>query len=494
MEIHSICPLLVVLVSAAAAILILFSGKSPRLRETWTFAAAILKFGLVASLFPAVREGQIVVFTFGHLFSGIPLSFRVDALGLYFALLSSGLWIVTSVYSVGYMRKLKEPEQTRYFASFALSLSAAARIAFAGDLITFFIFFELLTLATYPLVAHKETREAIQGGRKYLVYSLTAAALLLFAIAWTWQRTGSLAFQPGGFLGGHFSSTEFLILFVFFIYGCGVKAALFPVHAWLPTAMVAPTPVSALLHAVAVVKAGVFGILRMTGFVFGPELLSETGMGALLAAVAAFTILGASIMALAQNNLKRRLAYSTISQLSYIILGSALLAPSGYLGAILHLSNHAFLKITLFFCAGAIYATTHKENISDLRGVGYRMPWTLAAFTVGALGLSGFPPLCGFISKWYLGKGALEAQNWTALIVYLSSGLLNAAYLLPVVFTAFSRSGEAVPARDEGPWTITLPLVGTALLAIAFGLIPPLVFGQIEFAWISVSRIFGGAG
>lgn len=489
-EIHSIRPLLAILVSAIASLLILFSDRSRNLRETWTILASVLKFLITLSLLPLVLQGNVITFNFFELFPGVVSGFRVDALGLYFALLSSGLWIITSIYSIGYMRSLKEHEQTRYFFSFALSLSATLGIAFAGDLITFFIFYELLTLATYPLVTHKETPEAIQGGRKYLVYSLSAAALLLIAIAVTYTQTGQLTFQAGGFLGSMENVRLLTLLLFLFLYGCAVKAALFPVHAWLPTAMVAPTPVSALLHAVAVVKAGAFGVLRIVGYVFGPEILQSTGLWQVIAVLAGFTILGASFIALAQDNLKRRLAYSTISQLSYIILGAALVTPSAYQGSILHLANHAFLKITLFFCAGVIYVKTHKENISDMRGIGYSLPWTMTLFAAASIGLSGFPPMNGFISKWFLCKGALEAGSWAALAVYLISALLNAAYLLPVVVTAFSKPKMAADL-EWTPKTLITPPVVTGFLALVFGCLPFVFFSQIRLAAVAVKSIFG---
>jgi len=490
-EVFSIRPLLAILVSALASVLILFSNNNPNRRETWTFLAAGIKFLLVASLIPLVMKGDVVVFKFFEVLPNVTASLRVDALGLTFALLSSGLWIMTSIYNVGYMRSLNEREQTRYFFCFALSLSATIGIAFAGDLFTFFVFYEVLTIATYPLVAHKETREAILGGRKYLVYSLSGAALLLAAIAWTYFQTGSLTFTPGGFLNGAMDSKHLIILFGMFIYGGAVKAALFPVHAWLPTAMVAPTPVSALLHAVAVVKAGVFAVLRIVGYVFGPDLLKESGLWHPLAWVAGFTIIAASCMAFAQDNLKRRLAYSTISQLAYIILGCAILSPDAYSGSLLHMANHGMMKITLFFCAGVIYCKTHKENISDMKGIGYQLPWTMVAFTIGVLGLSGFPLFCGFISKWFLCKGAIQTQEWAALGVYLTSALLNAGYLLPVVIQAFSKSDEKIKNVNEKNFTLVGPPIMTAVLVLIFGMIPFVILSQIQLASLAAGSVYG---
>lgn len=489
MENFSPLPLLAVLVSAAASLLILFFDRKPNVREACTFAAALVKFAIILSFYPAVSSGQTIVFRFFEILPGLTASLKVDALGLTFGLVSSGLWLVTSVYNIGYMRSAHEHEQTRYFSAFAMSLSAAVGLAFAGDLLTFFVFYELLTIATYPLVAHKESREAVLAARKYLVYSLGAGALFLFAIVWTYAKTGQLQFMAGGFLGQAFDAKSIWVLFFLFIYGCSVKAALFPVHAWLPSAMVAPTPVSALLHAVAVVKAGVFAVLRITGFVFGPEILKSSGTGHALALIASFTVIYASTIALTQDNLKRRLAYSTISQLSYIILGAALAAPAAFMGSILHLANHAMLKITLFFCAGVIYVKTHKENISEMRGVGYQLPVTMAAFCVGALGLSGFPGFSGFISKWFLCKGAIEAHEWIALGTYLASAVMNLAYLLPVVMIAFKKPSES---RDEKPFSLFGPPAVTAILAILFGTLPWLISKQMALAQMASAAVFGG--
>lgn len=488
-EIISFRPLAAILVSAIAAILILFSDKNRNVREFWTLAAAIIKFSIILSLYPLVAGGNTVIFRFFEILPNVTAGLRVDALGLSFALLSSGLWIVTSIYNIGYMRTANERSQTRYFAAFALSLSAAIGIAFAGDLATFFIFYELLTIATYPLVIHKESREAVLAGRKYLVYSLGAGSLFLLATAWVYGQTGQLAFTAGGFLSGWKDPKTLTVLFFLFLYGSAVKGALFPVHAWLPSAMVAPTPVSALLHAVAVVKAGVFAVLRIVGFVFGPDLLKDSGLSNILVWIAAFTILYASAIALSQDNLKRRLAYSTISQLSYIILGAALVTPSAFLGSVLHLANHAILKITLFFCAGVIYIKTHKENISDMTGVGYKLPFTMAAFCIATLGLAGFPVFSGFISKWYLCKGAVEAREWLILGVYLMGAILNLAYLLPVIITAFKK--PAVGGWDEKPFNLCWPPVMTAILAVLFGVLPWLFGKQIGLAKLASSAVFG---
>ncbi len=489
--VHSIRPALTILVSLVAAFLILSSNRRPNVRELWTLLAAVTKFSLVASLLPTVLDGKVVEFTILDILPGVPLQLRVDTFGLYFALVASGLWILTSLYSIGYMRGLKEHAQTRYFFSFALCLSATMGIAFAGNLMTFFVFFEMLTISTYPLVIHKETPEAIMAGRKYLAYLLTASVFLLFSIGWTYNLVGNLDFVPGGFLAGHASREVLQILFVTFMLGVGAKAGIMPIHAWLPTAMVAPTPVSALLHAVAVVKAGVFGSVRIIGYVFGPNLLKEIDLWIILAYLASFTILVASMFALAQNNLKRRLAFSTISQLSYIILGAALVTPNSLTGAILHISNHAFMKITLFFVAGAIYAKTRVENISQMNGIGRQMPITMAAFTIGALGMAGVPPVSGFLSKWYLCLGTLEAHETVFLVVLLSSAVLNIAYFFPIVFRAFFRTSEEFTGRDEASPFMVVPLAITAILAIVLGLVPNAFISLLHLTRMSVRNILG---
>ncbi|MDO8785769.1 MAG: monovalent cation/H+ antiporter subunit D family protein, partial [Syntrophales bacterium] len=410
--VSSIRPLLAVLVSLVGAFLILLTGERSRnLRESWTILASSAKFIIVISMIPSVLEGKALEYTIISISPGLLLQFRVDAYGLLFGLLASALWIATSLYSIGYMRGLNEHSQTRYFFCFAMALSATMGIAFAANLLTLFVFYEMLTIATYPLVAHKETPEAIKAGRKYLTYTLTAGVVILLAIAITYRLTGTLDFKAGGFLEGCVSAEMLRFLFAALILGFGVKAAIIPLHEWLPTAMIAPTPVSALLHAVAVVKAGVFGCGRVILYVFGPKLLHDSGLWLILAYFVSFTIICAAMLALAQDNLKRRLAFSTINNLAIIILGVALLSPSAIKGAMIHMVNHGFMKITLFFAAGAIYVKTHKENVSELDGLGRQMPLTMGSFVIGAMGLAGIPLTCGFISKWYLCLGSLEAKE-----------------------------------------------------------------------------------
>ena len=488
-------PLYAVLVSLIGAFFILFTKeKRQNLREAWTFIAAFIKFGIVLSMLPVILQGKIIKLTLLELAPGLSLMFKIDFFGLLFGLVASGLWIVTSLYSIGYMRGLKEHAQNRYFFAFALCLSATMGIAFSGNLLTFYLFYEMLTIATYPLVTHNEDEEAVKAGRKYLTYTLTAGVLLLFAIGATYIYAGTLEFTPGGFLKGHNIPIGLLqVLLVAYLIGFGVKAGVMPFHAWLPSAMVAPTPVSALLHAVAVVKAGVFGCVRIIAYVFGPVLLKDIHMWLIVAYFVSFTIIVSSLFALASDNLKRRLAFSTISQLSYIILGAALLSKASLTGSILHISNHAYMKITLFFCAGAIFVKTGKKNISEMDGIGRQMPFTMAAFTLASFGMVGIPPLCGFISKWYLCLGTLQAHEIFFLFVLLTSAVLNAAYFFPIVYAAFFRKpAEATGGMAEASIPLVLPLSITVVMAVIFGIFPNFFFHFFDLARNAATSILTG--
>ncbi len=488
----SLRPFWALLPSLLAVPLILVSHARPNLRETWTLLAALIKAAIVLSMIPAVLGGTTFDCPLWELSPGITLALRVDSLGLVFAIVSSTLWVLTSIYSIGYVRGAGEQHQTRYFASFALCLSATIGIAFAANLLTFLVFFEMLTIATYPLVLHKQTAEARYGSRIYLAYTLPAGLALLLATALTWSLAGTVTFAPGGFLDAGMASPATLsALFVLFVLGVGVKAGLMPLHAWLPAAMVAPTPVSALLHAVAVVKAGVFGVLRVTGFVFGPTLLGELGVGTALAWLAGFTLLVASLLALAQDNLKRRLAYSTVGHLSYIVLGAALVNTWSWAGAILHLVFHATMKITLFFCAGAIYVRTHREQISELDGIGRQMPITMAAFAIGSIGLAGVPPVNGFVSKWGLATGTVAADQPLLLALLALSGVLNAAYFFPIVHAAFFKRSPAFAQFGEASALLVAPLVLTALASLALGVAPDLGVHAWQLAHATAVRVIG---
>ncbi len=488
----SVMPLLTVLVSAVGALLIVCTGeRRVNLREFWSVAAGVVMFALVAIMIREVLAGRtpespffeitplgdnggwsFVLFT---ILPGIELAFRVDAFGLLFAAGASLLWILTSFYSIGYMRSLDEHAQTRDFACFALALSATVGVAFSANLFTLFLFYESLTLVTYPLVSHTETAEAKAGGRKYLIYLLGAAKVfLLAAIILIYSVTGTLEFRRGGILSAEQVTAQpglLYIIFALFLFGFA-KNALMPLHSWLPAAMVAPTPVSALLHAVAVVKTGVFSTLRVFLFVFGADAMRQIGADHLALGAASVTILVGSLLALAQDNLKARLAFSTVSQLSYIILGAALLNPNGVLGGIAHITIHAVSKITLFLCAGSIYVSTHKTEISQLSGLGKRMPWTMAAFAIASLSVVGIPGTSGCISKWYLALGSVELHSLALLSVLMVSSLLSAAYLGPIVYKAYFEKGpETNVVVREVPWMVA-PLAISAAASVLLGLYP----------------------
>lgn len=452
---------------------IVLAGKQPNLREGVTLTTAALLFYCVLQLLDPVLAGQHPAVTLLEPLPGLPVAFSVEPLGMIFALIASGLWIVNSVYSIGYMRGNGEANQTRFYLCFALAISAALAIAFAANLLTLFLFYEVLTLITYPLVTHAGSDKAKNGGRVYLAILMgTSVLFLLPAVIFTWHAAGTTEFRAGGILPADLAPATVCLLLALFMFGIG-KAALMPFHRWLPAAMVAPTPVSALLHAVAVVKAGVFSVLKVIIYVFGLEALA--GATGWLVAIAGFTIVAASIVALSADNLKRRLAYSTVSQLSYVVLAAALLAPLSVIGAALHIAAHAFGKITLFFAAGSIYTAAHKTEVSQLDGIGRRMPWTMVAFGVGALSMIGLPPAAGFVSKWYLVSGAFAAQHWLALAVVLASTLLNAGYFLPIVYRAFFRplsaDAEAHP-HGEAPWPIVVALSLTAAGTVALFFFP----------------------
>jgi len=492
--VYSLKPLLAVLVSLVAVFLIVIPNQRPNIRESWTIMASLAKFALVISMLPSVLQGKYPAITLFSISPGISLALKVDSLSIIFALSASFLWILTSFFSIGYVRGLSEHKQTRYFASFAVCLSATMGIAFAANLLTLVIFYEILTIATYPLVLHRETPEAIFGGRKYLVYLLTGGVFLLFALAFTYQLSGTVDFRPGGILPAQVAKNSVIFLFILFLLSFGVKSAIMPLHSWLPTAMVAPTPVSALLHAVAVVKAGVFGFARAIGFIIGPEMLHESGAASFLAAIAAFTILAASLIALRQDNLKARLAYSTVSHLSYIVLGVTMLSPSAWIGGLLHIVNHAMMKITLFFCAGAIYVKTHCENVSELNGIGKQMPITMAAFAVASIGLAGIPPVNGFISKWYLVQGSYDIGGIAFVVTFLLSGLLNAGYLLSIVVRAFFAPSDRFTKFGEASPLLVVPLTITAVLSVLMGLFPDRAPYFFQLVSSVAQNVLGGGG
>ncbi len=461
--------LAIVLPLAGAAGIALAGRVSDNLRETVTLVTAGGLAAVVWSLVPAIMSGARPQAVVAEVLPGIEIAFRVEPLGMLFAALASGLWIVNSLYSIGYMRGNREQHQTRFYVMFAVSLAATIGVAFAGNLFTLFLFYEALTLSTYPLVSHKGDEKTVRSARVYLgILLATSIGLFLPAIIWTYTAAGGGDFTPGGILAGHVDGPAVGLLLGLFVFGVG-KAAVMPVHRWLPAAMVAPTPVSALLHAVAVVKAGVFTVTKVIVYIFGVDFLfAEVSSGWLLYA-AAFTIIAASVVALRQQNLKRLLAYSTVAQLSYVVMAAAILKPLAEIGAAVHIVAHAFGKITLFFAAGAIYTAAKKTELHQLKGIGRRMPVTMTAFTIGALSMIGVPPTGGFVSKWYILAGAFEADNYAALLTIVLSTVLNAAYFLPIVFAAWFMAEEpGNKEHGEAPWPAVLALAVTAALTIAF--------------------------
>ncbi|MCF6316722.1 MAG: monovalent cation/H+ antiporter subunit D family protein [Marinosulfonomonas sp.] len=457
--------LLTMLIPAAASAGNLLLRNHADLRDGMTLGAAIATFLTVLVILTNVGNGTTEPLVLFEIFPGLDIAFNVEPLGLMFAIIASGLWILTHIYGVGYMRGNNEDNHTRFFASFSLAIAAVMGLAFSANMFTLFLFYEMLTLSTYPLVAHKGTPEAIRGARTYLgILMGTSIGLLLVAVIWTYTITGTLDFTQGGILRGHIAGPMVAVLLGLYAFGIG-KAALMPFHRWLPAAMVAPTPVSALLHAVAVVKAGVFTMLKVGIYIFGIDFLAETGASEWLMWLAAYTIIAASIVAMTKDNLKARLAYSTISQLSYITLGMALATSMGALGGGMHIAMHAMGKITLFMCAGSIYVATHKINISQMNGLGRIMPITYGAFLIGALSIIGLPPLGGSWSKWLLIVGAADAGQQVMIAVLMLSSLLNVAYLLSIVGRGFFWPAEtnAEPVKiAESPVLVWLPPALTA--------------------------------
>ena len=451
------------------ALAIAISGRiNDNLRETVTLVTAGALLLVVWSLVPDLMAGARPELQLFEVVPGIQLGFRIEPLGMLFAALASGLWIVNSIYSIGYMRGNKESKQTRFYVFFALSLAATIGIAFAANLFTLFLFYEALTLCTYPLVSHKGDEKTVRSARVYLgILLLTSIGLLLPAIIWTYFVAGTGEFTPGGILQGQLEGPALGLLLGLFVFGIG-KAAVMPVHRWLPAAMVAPTPVSALLHAVAVVKAGVFTVTKVIVYIFGVDYLFAEPSSSWLLYAAAFTVVAASLVALRQQNLKRLLAYSTVAQLSYVVMAAAVLKPLAEIGAALHMVAHAFGKITLFFAAGAIYTAAKKTEIGQLAGIGRRMPWTMTAFTIGALSMIGVPPTGGFVSKWYILAGAFQSDNYLAIATIIASTVLNAAYFLPIIFAAwFGReAADNKLEHGEAPLPMVIALTVTAALTI----------------------------
>ncbi len=487
-----------ILLSSLLPGLIIFTlpEESVRLRTTLNLGGAVVKLLLVALLFFHVAKREYTELRL-PLLPDMELVLRADALSLLFLILSAFLWFLTTIYAIGYLED--SPNRSRFFGFFSLCVSATTGIALAGDMVTFVIFYEALTISTYPLVIHRGTPAALHAGRIYLAYTLGGGVVLFIATVWLRAIAGPLDFSPDGVVASldpalHGSLT---IIFALLILSLGVKAALVPLHIWLPSAMIAPAPVSALLHAVAVVKAGAFGIIRVIHDIFGIGFSAELNLLFPLALMAAFTIIYGSIRALSQNDLKRRLAFSTVSQVSYILLGVAMATPLATIGGLVHLVHQGVMKITLFFCAGNLAETLGIHKIDEMDGVGRRMPWTMAAFTVAALGMIGLPPLAGFISKWYLGLGGLAAGQPWVIIVLIGSTLLNASYFLPVLhriwFVPSRQDWPSSTLRDgrETTWALLIPPLITAMLVVMLGVLAHSVGSALYWVELIATREYG---
>ncbi len=484
MEIESIKPFLAVAVSLVGAVLIVVTRKSPNIREGCSLAAAGLMFLITLTMLPSVLAGNTLNFTFFSISSPISIKFRVDAMGLLFGITASFLWVLITLYSIGYVRSLKEHAQTRYYLCFAIILSASIGVAFAANLLTLYLCYELVGFFAYPLVVHRETKEAFAKGNRYMFYIFVMGKFFLLACFMAYGLAGTMDLNPQGIFPSSVDSTLLIITFIIFLLGIS-KAAMIPFHAWLPAAMIGPVPVLATL---AVVDIGAFGLLRASYFVFGLETLKELNLGLPLVILSSFTIVAASIIALTKDDLKARLVYSTIGQISYTLLGAALLVPAGLTGGILQIVNHAIAKVALFFCAGAIFVASGKTKVSELNGIGKKMPFTMVAFTLGSLSIVGFPPFAGFITKWYLVFGAVEAEQYPVIAVLVASSILSASYLLPIVYAAFFRDlppGEKVE-RQEAPAIMLVPLMIAAIGTLVLFFAPSVFLELARMTWETV--------
>jgi multicomponent Na+:H+ antiporter subunit D len=494
MNFDNALPVLVVASSLVPGCFIFLLGEEQKtIRRTLNLAGAVLKVILVAIMLVGVSRHHRYEVRYA-LVEGIDFALHADAFSLLFVTLSAVLWLLTTVYAIGYLEGA--PHRRRFFGFFSLCVSATTGIALAANLLTFLVFYEMLTLTTYPLVVHRGTGKSLRAGRLYLLYALSGGAVLLLAVVWLQSLVGPIEFSERGIFAqvdaGLYGRLR--IIFVLMIAGFGVKAAMVPLHGWLPEAMVAPAPVSALLHAVAVVKAGAFGIVRVVYDVYGVEFCAALGVAVPLAIAASITILYGSVRAMYQDDLKRRLAYSTVSQVSYIVLGAAVTGPLATTGGIAHLVHQGVMKITLFFAAGNLAETLGVKKIADMRGISRRMPWTMTAFTVAALGMIGMPPTAGFVSKWYLALGAAQAEQWWVIGVLVASSVLNAIYFLPIVYAAWFQSPpNAWPAehprgRFETSLSLLVPPLVTAGLTLLMGLLAGLPISALDWAKLIVAR------
>jgi multicomponent Na+:H+ antiporter subunit D len=484
--VSSIQLLIALLVPLVGAVGVMLKGKNENLRESISCVSSLVLFGIVLSLIPDILHHRTLIFHMFTLLPGVSITLRADAMSMIFAIVASSLWTIAVFYSMGYMRGLKEHAQTRFNACFALSIFGAIGVAFSDNLFTLYLFYEIVSVCTYPLVAHHQDDEGYHGARKYIVYlTTTAKAFLLPAMILIYVLTGTLDFATNistGIFPAGVNSALVTMLYIFCLFGFA-KNGVMPFHHWLPGAMVAPTPVSALLHAVAVVKVGVFCTTRTMLYVFGVDTMNVLNLGIPTAYFVGFTVLMASILALSKDNLKARLAYSTVSQLSYIIMGVALLTPAGIQGGLIHIVNHGFSKITLFFCAGAIYVAAHKKNISEMEGLGKTMPFTFGAFAIASLSMIGAPPVAGFVTKWNLLVGSIQAHQIGILLILIASTLLNVGYFAPVTFKAFfgkRPEGEPYTGIKEAPLAMLIPILIACTISVIIGIFPNIMMQFVK--------------
>jgi formate hydrogenlyase subunit 3/multisubunit Na+/H+ antiporter MnhD subunit len=497
MELYQWALALTVGIPFLSVLFIVLFRKDPDTREAVSLATALLTFFLTAISLPCAFAADPLSTPPLTIFPGFSIQLSTDAFGLLFASIASLLWVITTVYSIGYMRGRDEHAQTRYYACFAIVIGATMGVALSSNLFSLFVFYEILTIATYPLVIHEASKEAFAAGIKYLAYTLSGGVAILAGMLILLQMGDALAFVPGGNAGVAAMAPGIARLaFLLLMAGFGVKAALVPIHGWLPSAMIAPTPVSGLLHAVTVVKAGAFGLLRLTLYLYGPDQIAALGLQNLIIGAAVITILIGSLLAMLEDNLKLRLAYSTISQLSFIILGAAVLCPAGtggisdtgraaaVIGATFMIAAHAFGKLTMFFVAGAVSVETGKTKVSQLDGIGKKMPWEFGAFALATLSMAGLPPMAGFVAKWYLSIGAWTGGDWWILIVLVASTVLNLAYFLPVIIRAFllSPEGALLPGFYGSRWTLRGPVLAAAAGALVLGVWTGIPYGPFALA------------
>lgn len=443
-------------------------------KELFLEAAVILNSVLVWYL---LLHHSDSTFLLAHFTGDLSISFRVDGMSMVFAGLVSALWPFATLYAFEYMTK--EEHENVFFLFYTLTYGVTLGIALAANLLTMYFFYELLTLVTVPLVMHTLTREAVLASRKYLYYSLGGAAFAFLGLIMVIVYGSTIDFIFGGVLdpakiAG--KTNGLLLIYVMAFMGFGVKAAICPFNSWLPQAGVAPTPVTALLHAVAVVKSGAFAIIRLTYYSFGTDFLKGTWAQDVVMAVVMFTIVYGCSRAVKETHIKRRLAYSTISNLSYILFGAVIMTPLGLVGALTHLVFHAVMKISSFFCAGAVMHQTDRHYVHELDGLGYKLPCVFGIFTVSALALMGVPGLAGFISKWNLAQAAVESENplaWGGVACLLVSALLTAIYMLTIVVRAFFPGKDFDYATVDGAkdpnWKMLVPLFAFTLFIVLFG-------------------------